>query len=179
MTGIDYEVESDPVLAAAREWAGLHPVSRMLFTDIHTYLAEDILTKVDRMSMAHSLEVRAPLLDYRVVEFACRLPLDFKLKGRTQKRILKDTAAGLIPKAIVDRSKYGFQVPLGSWFQGRLRKWSEERLLDSAHGLFRTDFVEKLWNDHLSNRADNAHKIWLLLVFNEWWQTLESNSQRD
>ncbi len=172
LTGMNHEPESDPVLSVAREWSGLDPVSRMLHTDLQTYLAEDILTKVDRMSMAHSLEVRAPLLDYRVVEFACRLPLRFKLKGMTQKRILKETALEFIPEPIVNRSKYGFQVPLGEWFKGRLNKWAQERLLDLEHGFFETDFVEKLWDDHLVGRADNAHKIWLLLVFNEWWRQL-------
>ena len=140
----------------------------MLYTDIQTYLAEDILTKVDRMSMAHSLEVRSPLLDHRVVELACRLPLAFKIRGMTTKRILKDTARNHVPAAILGRSKYGFQAPLGRWLKDNLRTWAQERLLDREHGMFRKGVVEKLWQEHQEGRADHAHKIWLLLVFNEW-----------
>ncbi len=92
LTGIDYHMESDPVIGAARQWMGLDPVSRMMFTDIRTYMAEDILTKVDRMSMAHALEVRSPLLDYRIVEFACRLPLSLKIRRMVTKFILKQAA---------------------------------------------------------------------------------------
>jgi asparagine synthase (glutamine-hydrolysing) len=169
LTGTDYKVDTDPVLSAARQWTGLDPVSRMLFTDIQTYLAEDILTKVDRMSMAHALEVRAPLLDYRVVEFACRLPLGFKIKGRVTKRILKDAARGHVPPAILNRSKYGFQIPLGLWFKGGLRTWAQQRLFDQAHGFFQKRAVEKVWEEHQKGRADNAHKIWLLIFFNEWY----------
>jgi asparagine synthase (glutamine-hydrolysing) len=169
LTGTDYKVDADPVLSAARQWIGLDPVSRMLFTDLQTYLAEDILTKVDRMSMAHALEVRAPLLDYRVVEFACRLPLGFKIKGRTQKRILKDAARGHVSQPILNRSKYGFQIPLGAWFKGGLRNWAQQRLFDQAHSFFHRRTVEKIWENHQNGRADNAHKIWLLIFFNEWY----------
>lgn len=174
LTGIEYDPDVDPAIEAARQWVGLDAVSQMLITDIHTYLAEDILTKVDRMSMAHSLEVRAPLLDYRVVEFACRTPLGFKLRGLKQKRILKDAAHSIIPEAIVNRSKYGFQVPLGDWFKNSLKSWASERLFDSGADLFRRGFVEKLWLDHVTGRVDNAHKIWLLLAFNEWREQLGS-----
>jgi len=120
--------------------------------------------------MAHALEVRSPLLDHRVVEFACRLPLNFKISGRTTKRILKDVARRHIPQAIVDRPKYGFQVPLGLWFKTDLREWARERLTDTSHGLFDRKVVERIWEEHQTGRADNAHKIWLLLFFNEWWE---------
>ncbi len=168
LTGSDYEIDDDPALEAARQWVGLDPVSRMQFTDIQTYMAEDILTKVDRMSMAHALEVRSPLLDYRVVELACSMPLGFKIALGTTKRILKDTARGQIPDAILKRSKYGFQVPLGAWFKGELKSWAEERLFDVSHGHFNRPFVERIWNEHLLGRSDHTHRLWLLLVFNEW-----------
>ncbi|MEJ2718342.1 MAG: asparagine synthase (glutamine-hydrolyzing) [Deltaproteobacteria bacterium] len=173
LTGMDYEVDIDPVLSAARQWIGLDPVSRMLFSDLQSYLAEDILAKVDRMSMAHSLEVRSPLLDYRFVEFACGLPLNFKLSGRTSKRILKDASRDYVPAPILRRSKYGFQVPLGSWMKNELQDWARDRLLSPEHDLFRPDFVEKLWKDHQEGRADNAHRIWLLLIFNEWYSQFQ------
>jgi len=170
LTKVGYDADADPVLEMGQRWSGLDPVSRMLITDMQTYMVEDILTKVDRMSMAHSLEVRCPLLDYRVVEFACRLPLDFKLKGRTTKRILKDVAQGYVPPAILTRSKYGFQVPLGAWLKGSLRQWAEERLLDADHDYLKREPVEALWKEHQEGRADHGHRIWLILVFNEWWR---------
>lgn len=168
LTGIDYQIEADPVLDAAREWVGLDPVSHMMFTDIQTYLAEDILTKVDRMSMAHGLEVRSPLLDFRLVELACRIPLAYKIKGRTTKRILRDVARSHVPLPILNRSKYGFQIPLGSRLKGNLRNWAQGRLLDFSHSFFKKDFVETLWKEHQLGRVDHAHRIWLLLFFNEW-----------
>lgn len=176
LTGIDYQIDADPVLEVARQWMGLDPVSHMQFTDMQTYLAEDILTKVDRMSMAHSLEVRSPLLDYRVVELVSRLPVGFKLGRRTTKRILKDVARGHIPDAILSRSKYGFQVPLGGWFKGELKHWAEERLFNASHNRFKKPFVERLWKEHQDGRSDHAHRLWLLLVFNEWHVQLRSAS---
>ncbi|MEW6350529.1 MAG: asparagine synthase (glutamine-hydrolyzing) [Thermodesulfobacteriota bacterium] len=169
LTQTGYAPELDPVYEVARQWSGLDPVTRMLFSDMQTYLAEDILTKVDRMSMAHSLEVRAPLLDYRVVEFACELPLRCKIRGMTTKRVLKAASRGLVPGEIIRRSKYGFQVPLGTWFKGGLRNWARERLLDSGHGLLNQRFVERLWNEHLAGKADHTHKLWSVIVFNEWF----------
>ena len=97
LTGLTYDPGLDPAMANAGKWPALDPVSRMMFTDIQTYLADDILTKVDRMSMAHALEVRSPFLDHRIVEFACRLPLRFKIRGTTTKRILRDVAQGMVP----------------------------------------------------------------------------------
>jgi asparagine synthase (glutamine-hydrolysing) len=174
LTGIDYRVDVDPAIAAAREFVGLDPVSHMMFTDLYTYLAEDILTKSDRMSMAHSLEVRSPLLDYRIVELACRMPLSFKLKGLTTKRILRDVARQYVPEPILKRSKYGFQVPLGRWFKGDLRNWAEQKLMDSRNNFFDRSAVEQLWAEHLTGRADHAHKIWLLLFFNEWHEQVKA-----
>ena len=173
ITGIDYQVEVDPVISAARQYVGLDPVSHMMFTDIHTYLAEDILTKSDRVSMAHSLEVRSPLLDYRIVELACRLPLNFKIRGLTTKRILRDAARGYVPGAILNRSKYGFQVPLGEWFKGRLKHWAAERLLGPNHDLFERTMLEQLWKEHQAGQVDHTHKIWLLIFFNAWHEQVK------
>jgi asparagine synthase (glutamine-hydrolysing) len=173
LTGLRYDASADPVIAAARQWVGFDPVTRMLCSDLQTYLAEDILTKVDRMSMAHALEVRCPLLDHRIVELAAGLPLDFKLKGFRSKRILKDVALPRIPKAIVNRSKYGFQAPLGAWLKGELRSWAAERLLDGDAPFFRREMVERMWLEHIRGEADHAHKVWLLLVFNEWFRQLK------
>ncbi|HMK36790.1 MAG TPA: asparagine synthase (glutamine-hydrolyzing) [Desulfomonilaceae bacterium] len=172
LTGLEYTSDTDPVITAARQWVGLDPVSRMLFTDIQTYLAEDILTKVDRMSMAHALEVRSPLLDYRVIEFACRLPLRFKIRNLATKRILRHVAQPYVPESILKRSKYGFQVPLGLWFKTHLKGWARERLLEGGHGFFQKDKLELLWNQHQSAACDHTHRIWLLIFFNEWYAQL-------
>jgi asparagine synthase (glutamine-hydrolysing) len=169
LLGCDYREDADPVIETAREWVGLDPVSHMMAADRETYLAEDILTKVDRMSMAHALEVRSPLLDYRIVEFAARLPLQAKIDGFTTKSILRQVASRYVPQDILRRSKYGFQVPLGEWFKGRLKEWAYQRLMDRTHGFMDGNVVEAIWKEHQEGRADHAHKIWLLLVFNEWY----------
>jgi asparagine synthase (glutamine-hydrolysing) len=169
LIGMDYRSDADPVIAAASQWAGIEPITQMMLTDLQTYLAEDILTKVDRMSMAHALEVRSPFLDHRVVEFACRLPRKFKIQGKTTKKILRDIARGHIPDAVLNRSKYGFQVPLGAWFKSNLKVWARNRLLNPSHGLFEKKLVESIWQEHQQGRVDHTHRIWLLLFFNEWF----------
>ncbi len=168
LTGLSYDPGLDPAIDHAEKLMNLDPVSKMMFTDLQTYLSEDILTKVDRTSMAHALEVRSPFLDYRLVEFACRLPLGFKIRGRTTKRILRDAAQDLVPSAIMKRPKQGFQVPLGKWFKESLKHWAEQRLFESSDRLLNRQVVEQLWKDHQENRADNASKIWLILFFHEW-----------
>lgn len=172
MLASDYRDDADPILEAARAWAGLDPVSHMMAADRETYLAEDILTKVDRMSMAHALEVRSPLLDYRIVEFAARLPLQAKVKGFTTKSILREVAREYLPATILRRSKYGFQVPLGQWFKTDLKLWAEQRLMEQTPDLVNRNVVADIWKEHQQGRADHAHKIWLLLVFNEWYAQL-------
>ncbi len=168
LIGVNYAPEKDPVLSSALEWNSLDPVSRMMFADIQTYLSDDILTKVDRMSMAHALEVRSPLLDYRIVELACSMPLQFKLRRCKTKRILKDVAKDKVPQGILDRSKYGFQVPLGRWFKDDLKSWAQDRVLDRSDDFFDKQYLEKIWTDHQDGRADNAHKLWLIIFFMEW-----------
>ncbi len=168
LTGIDYDPDVDPVIETARSYLGLDPVQAMMFTDLRTYLAEDILTKVDRMSMAHSLEVRSPLLDYRVVELACALPLGFRIKGMTGKRILRDVARGLVPESIIRRSKYGFQIPLGEWFRKDLRQWAGRKLFETPSTRFNPDFIRHVWTQHLLGKQDNTFKIWLLIIFRDW-----------
>jgi Asparagine synthase (glutamine-hydrolyzing) len=142
----------------------------MLYTDIKTYLTDDILVKVDRMSMANSLEVRAPFLDYRIIEFAATLPSRFKIKGSTQKIILKKTFAQLLPQSILQRRKHGFTVPLDAWFRCELRTMAEQALLQSAPMAewFNTACIRQLWNDHQSGRANHGVPLWGLLMFALW-----------
>lgn len=147
----------------------LDEVSRMALADILVYLPDDILVKVDRMSMAHALEVRNPFLDHRVVEFACRLPLSLKLKGSTQKHILRQAFSDLLPPSLQKRSKHGFAVPLGRWFRTTLSTAFKDTVLDTTA----TDFINRdaalaLWNEHQTGRIDHGFKLWSLFVFHRW-----------
>jgi asparagine synthase (glutamine-hydrolysing) len=154
---------------------GLHEmdlVSRMMHVDVKTSLPEDILTKVDRMSMAHSLEVRCPLLDYRVVEFASRLPRRYKLRRSMQKFLLQRVARGVVPDFVLARRKHGFAVPLGRWFRNELRLAFESAVLDSATPTFlRRTEIERLWREHQEHRAEHGFKLWSLFVFHRWLKT--------
>ncbi len=156
-------------------------VERMQFLDMKFYLAEDIMTKVDRASMAASLEVRSPYLDRRIVEFAAALPRDFKLNcatpkflfGRTGKRVLKMAAAPLLPESIINRKKSGFVIPLAGWLRGRLNPLIRDMLAAdriAAQGLFNPVYVQKLLREHESGKLDHAKTIWSLLVFQIWME---------
>ncbi|MBS1793820.1 MAG: asparagine synthase (glutamine-hydrolyzing) [Acidobacteria bacterium] len=147
-------------------------IERMQFLDLNFYMAEDILTKVDRASMAVSLEVRAPFLDPRVAQFAARIPLEYKLKGKTGKFILKKAVEPLLPKAILQRPKKGFGIPIAEWLKGRLNQLMHQ-LLDpkrlKEQGLFDADFVSKLIREHENNTASHHKQLWTLLVFQLWY----------
>jgi asparagine synthase (glutamine-hydrolysing) len=142
-----------------------------LYVDTKTYLADDILTKVDRMSMAVSLETRPPLLDHKVVEFVATLPPQFKLRGRQSKYLLRKTAARWVPEPILRRPKQGFRLPVAEWLRGPLREMARDVLLGptaARRGLFQTATIERWWNEHQAGRRDHAHRLWLLLVFELW-----------
>jgi asparagine synthase (glutamine-hydrolysing) len=145
--------------------------SRMMRLDFETYLPEDVLTKVDRMSMAHSIESRVPLLDNHVIEFAATLPSSLKIHNGRRKHVLKEAVADLLPPGILDRRKQGFGVPLDVWFRGRLRDLFAD-VLSSARtrqrGYFRPAFVERIVQEHLSGRRDHTLRLWQLLVFELW-----------
>lgn len=147
-------------------------IEKMQFLDINFYMAEDILTKVDRASMAVSLEVRAPFLDPRIAQFAAQLPLEYKLKGSKGKYILKKAVEPLLPKNILHRPKKGFGVPIAEWLKGRLNPLMHE-MLDAKRlkeqGLFDADFVQKLIKEHETNAASHHKQLWTLLVFQLWY----------
>jgi len=152
-------------------YAHLPWASQMMHFDADTYLPEDVLVKVDRMSMAHSIESRVPLLDNEVVAFASTLPSHYKLKNGRRKHILKQLAATLLPQDLVDRRKQGFGVPLGVWFRGNLRELFADTLLSPrnlSRGYFQAPFVRRLVNDHLSGRADHTLRLWQLVIFERW-----------
>jgi asparagine synthase (glutamine-hydrolysing) len=153
--------------------------SQMMRFDTETYLPEDVLTKVDRMSMAHSIESRVPLLDNEVVRFAASLPAAFKIRNGRRKHVLKEAAAGLLPPAILDRRKQGFGVPLGVWFRGNLRELFADTLLSRAalaRGYFQAPFVRRLVDEHLRGQRDHTLRLWQLVVFETWHrQYIDSN----
>lgn len=155
-------------------------LAKILYTDIKTYLPGDILTKVDRMSMANSLETRAPLLDYRVVEYAAGIPSALKMKGREKKFILKDTFSRLLPDDVLYRKKMGFSVPLAQWLSNELRPVAKSIFNSDQGGLskcFDMKGVQQLWQRHQDGDWRYTQELWSMLVFELWWQTYRSPNQ--
>jgi len=148
-------------------------VEGMMYLDLVTYLSEDILTKVDRASMAVSLEAQVPFLDHRLVDFAWRLPQDFKIHRGQGKRILRSILTRYVPPRLFERPKMGFDVPLGEWLRGPLRPWAEE-LLDPTElreqGIFNPTPIRQKWMEHLRGQRDRATQLWSVLMFQVWWQ---------
>jgi len=163
----------DPAEHTLKYWErmkGADNASRMLYTDIKTYLPGDILVKVDRMSMAHSLEVRAPLLDYRVIEFAASLPSNWKLNGSGKKMILKKAFSACLPKTVLHRRKHGFTVPLDSWLRKELCRLAHDLFFrNPAMGeYFSLDEVRRIWRQHQEMQANHGTVLWSLLCFALW-----------
>jgi asparagine synthase (glutamine-hydrolysing) len=157
------------------------PVERMQYLDTRLYLAEDILAKVDRTSMAVSLEVRAPFLDRRVAEFAASLPFEYKLRGRTSKYILKRAVRDLLPPFVTRRGKKGFGVPVAEWLKGRLRPLARDLLSPARlarHGLFNAAYVARLQDEHERGRANHRKLLWTLLVFELWHESFVETPRR-
>jgi asparagine synthase (glutamine-hydrolysing) len=157
------------------------PLSLVQYLDFKTYLPGDILTKVDRASMAHSLEVRTPFLDYEFVEWAARLPAEMKLHGAEGKYILKEALRPVLPEEVLFRRKMGFAVPIDGWFRGSLRDRIAEvvkgpRLADS--GYFEPGQLVRLVEDHQSGRREHSSILWTLLMFEGFLRSLETGGGR-
>ncbi len=150
---------------------GLDRHQAMSCWDLMQYLPDDILTKVDRASMAASLEARTPLLDHRLVEFAATLPTAWKVRGGQGKHILRRVLHRHVPPELVERPKMGFGVPIGQWLRGPLRAWAQE-LLEPARiargGVLDARFVARIWREHLAGRADWNYTLWSVLMFEAW-----------
>jgi asparagine synthase (glutamine-hydrolysing) len=149
----------------------LDPVSRYQYLDTLQYLPADILTKVDRMSMANSLEVRSPLLDYTVVEYMATLPVSFKLRGDVSKYVLRKLCERVLPPSTLTKRKQGFAIPKDRWFQHELRTFAEDLLLDRrtlARGYFRKETIRRLLQHHVTGRRDYSTWIWCLIVLEMW-----------
>jgi len=145
------------------------PLSRIQYVDIKTYLTDDILVKVDRASMANSLEVRAPILDHKFMELAATIPSSLKLRGRTGKYILKKALTGIVPEEILTRRKMGFAVPLARWFRNELKDMAYEVIFTpSEDGLLDKSTIQQIWKQHQSNLRDRSTELWALLMFRMW-----------
>lgn len=164
-----------PTRFAALDDDRLTPLQQLQLIDIESYLPDDILVKVDRASMACSLETRAPLLDYRVMEFAGSLPDNYKIRDGEQKWILKQMLYRYVPKAIFDRPKMGFGVPLGKWLRSSLREWASDLLSDETlkrDGILDPTLVRSMWKAHAAGSNEYQYLLWDIVSFQAWKQAL-------
>ena len=151
---------------------GLHDLTRMGAIDVKSYLVDDILVKVDRMSMATSLEARVPLLDHRIVEFAYSLPPELKMKGFQTKYLLTKTFWDDFPKEVQNRDKQGFSIPIKNWIRNELKPMMLDLLHPDrikAQGFFNPVFINNLVDEHLKGQENHSHKLWALMVFEQWY----------
>jgi asparagine synthase (glutamine-hydrolysing) len=149
------------------------PLNRALYYDFETLLPDQVLPFVDRLSMAHSVEVRPPFLDHRLVEFAATIPGHMKIRAGREKHILKEAMRGLIPDEILHRKKEGFVLPVDQWLLTELKPWVEDMLSPAKiakHGLLNSEAVRELLELHSSRKANHGPRIWNLLMLQVWWQ---------
>lgn len=157
-----------------QERPGSSVIERLMAVDIGSYLPEDLLAKVDIASMVHALEVRSPFLDHRLMEYAARLPVHYKASGLTTKVLLRQVMDGVLPRAVLRRSKMGFGIPLGRWLQRELNDWMKQVLLDPQarrRGIFQPEVVRRLIEEHTTGVCDHRYRLWALLMFELWHQT--------
>jgi asparagine synthase (glutamine-hydrolysing) len=168
-------------LTTPSRWVTFDAMRQMMYLDLITYLPDDILVKLDRASMAVSLESRIPLLDHRVIEFAWQLPSPLKMRRGRGKWILRELLARYLPKVLTDRPKKGFDVPLADWIRGPLRDWAEA-LLDEGRlrreGMLRPEPIRQKWLQHLRGSANWNLDLWTVLMFQGWQEAQEALPQR-
>lgn len=148
-----------------------HPLHAILYLDAKLYLQDDLLVKVDRASMANSLEVRVPFLDHTCVDFITRLPPEFKLNRLKTKYLLKKSARPFLPRKIINRPKKGFGIPVAKWIKGELKELFQDTFASDRirrEGIFNPDFISRMLNDHLAGKADNRKPLWTLFMFEQW-----------
>ncbi|MBN1560738.1 asparagine synthase (glutamine-hydrolyzing) [candidate division KSB1 bacterium] len=148
------------------------PLDQQEYVDIKSYLVDDILVKVDRMSMANSLEARVPFLDHRFVEFAATIPGHLRLRGKRTKHILKNSLRAVLPLTVIERGKEGFSIPIKNWLKNELKPMMLESLSEKnvvEKGYFDPQFVNRLVNEHLKSKENHSHRLWALMVFHLWY----------
>lgn len=160
----------DYVDEISEKYSSLEKIEHMMYTDLNTYLPDDINVKVDMMSMYNSLEVRAPFLDHKFVEFVSEIPLKYKLNGSEQKYILKEAFKDVLPERITKRKKQGFVTPISSWFKGELKELAREVLSKDVsqkygHSIFDKAYVERIFDEHCNKKIDHGLKLWYIFVF--------------
>jgi asparagine synthase (glutamine-hydrolysing) len=160
------------VAIESSRWPPLSGITeQMLWLDLVGYLPDDILTKLDRAAMAASLETRVPFLDRDVLETAWRLPMTVKLHGGTTKWILRQVLYRHVPRALVERPKMGFGLPIGSWLRGPLRPWAEDLLAERRlrnQGLLDPAPVRAAWQQHVAGQRDLGYELWDILALQAW-----------
>jgi len=167
----------EPFTAFSRHFErtrGLDDLSRLLYVDLKTWLANDMLVKVDRMSMAHGLEIRSPLLDQRVIEFAATVPSDLKYRGRTSKYLLKRYLEGRVPQSAIYRPKQGFEIPLARWLRSDLRDLAQDLLFaprSLGRGFIRPERLRALWRRHQGGIGNHAPQLWSVMMLELWSRT--------
>jgi asparagine synthase (glutamine-hydrolysing) len=162
-----------PFRDAYHACASADPLDRSMYVDARTYMIDDVLTKVDRMSMAVSLEAREPLLDHKLLEFAARVPASLKLKDGRSKYLLRRVLDRRVPRSIIERKKSGFAAPIGEWLRGPLAAMANDLLLDGrlkSRGIFNDREINRLWREHRSRRADHEHRLWQLVMLELWFR---------
>jgi asparagine synthase (glutamine-hydrolysing) len=170
------DVLSQPALVLPDAWQRARsveasPLLTYQLIDLQTYLPDAVLAKVDRASMAASLEVRVPLLNSRVVEFALGLPDDSRVRGGRTKHLIRELLYRYVPRALVDRPKQGFSIPMNTWLRGPLRDWADDLLSESSlsqGGILNGSAVAARWREHRRGEADWSYPLWSVLVFEDW-----------
>jgi asparagine synthase (glutamine-hydrolysing) len=150
-----------------------HVVDRMLYSDLMTRMPDHLLVTVDRMSMAHSLETRSPLIDHKIVEYAASIPGELKLKGNHLKYMLRKVAEKYLPSELITRKKQGFGFPLGIWMRTELKQFMQNLFAESRMielGIFDARYIQQLLAEHLSGRKDHNYRLWLLINLEVWYQ---------
>jgi asparagine synthase (glutamine-hydrolysing) len=171
--GLDYLDITKPLYEESK---GYDPVDRMQYIDIHTWMRGDILLKADRVTMAHSLELRVPFLDKAVFEVASKIPTNLKTANGTTKYILRKAAEGIIPDHVLNRKKLGFPVPIRHWLKDEMNEWAKKIIRESnTDHLLNKTYVLRLLEDHCQGKADNSRKIWTVLMFMVWHQVYVEN----
>jgi len=171
---LSFKFEKDPFSPMFKySNSGFDGLNKNMYLDLKTYLPDDIFTKVDRASMMVSLEAREPLVDYRLVEHAFRIPSSYKIRGINRKYLMKMMMKDILPKEIIHKEKQGFTIPMKNWMRSELKDFVVNKLSNDnlkEIGLFNQSYIDKVLEEHMSKRKDNQRHIWSLMSFVMWYE---------